>query len=98
MLVSLRAGGVGLNIPEATHIVLFDRWWNPQLENQAIHRAHRLDRKATLLVYKFQVRNSIESRIIELLHEKSNLFDDLVEGAAIESKATGSKLKMLLDI
>ena len=47
LLVSLRAGGVGLNLGEATHVVVFDRWWNPAVETQAIYRAHRFDRRGT---------------------------------------------------
>ena len=98
LLISLRAGGVGLNVPDATHVILFDRWWNPQLENQAIHRAHRLDRKETLLVYRFLIEDSIEERIVDLLHEKAELFDDYVEGAAEEAEVTTDRLMLLLDI
>lgn len=79
LLVSLRAGGVGLNLGEATHIVLFDRWWNPAVENQAIYRAHRFDRDDPLHVVRFVVRESIEERIADILEEKAELFDDIVE-------------------
>lgn len=79
MLISLRAGGVGLNLGEASHIVLFDRWWNPAVENQAIYRAHRFDRSDPLHVVRFVVRQSIEERIASILDEKAELFDDVVE-------------------
>ena len=79
LLVSLRAGGVGLNLGEASHVVLFDRWWNPAVENQAIYRAHRFDRSDPLHVVRFVVRKSIEERIAEILDEKAELFEDVVE-------------------
>ncbi|MCY4029684.1 MAG: DEAD/DEAH box helicase [Acidobacteria bacterium] len=89
LLVSLRAGGVGLNLGEASHVVLFDRWWNPAVENQAIYRAHRFDRSEPLHVVRFVVRDSIEERIALILDEKAELFDDVVEGARSHSRGFG---------
>ena len=86
LLVSLRAGGVGLNLGEASHVVLFDRWWNPAVENQAIYRAHRFDRGDPLHVVRFVVRESVEERIAAILDEKAALFDDVVES----TRATGT--------
>ena len=82
LLMSLRAGGVGLNLPEASTVILFDRWWNPALEEQAIARADRFGRENILHVFKFIVSNSVEERIDELLKEKESLFEDIVEGTA----------------
>ncbi len=82
LLMSLRAGGVGLNLPEASTVILFDRWWNPALEEQAIARADRFGRKNILHVFKFIVSNSVEERIDELLKQKESLFEDIVEGTA----------------
>ncbi|MGE0702449.1 MAG: DEAD/DEAH box helicase [Vicinamibacterales bacterium] len=79
LLMSLRAGGVGLNIPSADLVVLFDRWWNPAVEAQAVNRAHRLGRKTPLHVVRFLVRDSIEERIDAILTAKQQLFDDYVE-------------------
>jgi SNF2 family DNA or RNA helicase len=79
LLLSLRAGGVGLNIPEADLVVLFDRWWNPAVEAQAVNRAHRLGRRATLHVVRFLVRDTIEERIDSILASKTQLFNDYVE-------------------
>lgn len=70
LLMSLRAGGVGLNIQEASMIVLFDRWWNPAVESQAIQRAHRFDRTRPLHVIRFLVSETIEERIAEVLKDK----------------------------
>ena len=83
LLVSLRAGGVGLNLGEATHVVMFDRWWNPAVEVQAIYRAHRFCRDAPLHVVSFLVADSVEERISAILEEKEALFDEIVESAAV---------------
>ena len=81
LLVSLRAGGVGLNLGAATHVVLFDRWWNPAVEVQAIYRAHRFDRDDPLHVVRFLVTDSIEERIAAILDRKKRLFNEIVESA-----------------
>lgn len=81
MLMSLKAGGVGLNIPEASVVVLFDRWWNPAIEHQAIGRAHRLGRREPLHVIRFLVSETIEERIDMLQQEKQALFEEYVDGA-----------------
>jgi SNF2 family DNA or RNA helicase len=79
LLCSLRAAGVGLNIPTADIVVLFDRWWNPALEDQAINRAHRFGRLTPLHVVRFLVKDSIEERIDKILEEKRSLFVQYVE-------------------
>lgn len=79
LLASLKAGGVGLNIPSADLVVLFDRWWNPAVEAQAISRAHRLGRLTPLHVVRFLVQDSIEERIDSILVAKQQLFDEYVE-------------------
>lgn len=81
LLISLRAGGVGLNLQEASTVILFDRWWNPALESQAIQRAHRFGRDRPLHVIRFLVSDSIEDRIDTVLKEKQALFDKYVETA-----------------
>ena len=83
LLMSLRAGGVGLNIPSADLVVLFDRWWNPAVEAQAVNRAHRLGRSTPLHVMRFLVRNSVEERIDAILTAKQQLFDDYVESVDV---------------
>ena len=81
LLISLRAGGVGLNIQEASTVVLFDRWWNPAVENQAIQRAHRFGRERPLHVIRFIVLDTIEERISNILGEKQALFENYIETA-----------------
>ena len=83
LLMSLRAGGVGLNIPSADLVVLFDRWWNPAVEAQAVSRAHRLGRSTPLHVVRFLVRDSVEERIDAILTAKQQLFDDYVESVDV---------------
>ncbi len=80
-LISLKAGGVGLNIPTASHVVLYDRWWNPALEDQAVHRAHRFGRLEPLMVFRFLASNTVEERIDEVLGVKRELFENYVDDA-----------------
>ena len=82
LFISLRAGGVGLNIQEASTVVLFDRWWNPAVENQAIQRAHRFGRERPLHVIRFVVVGTIEERISNILVKKQELFENYIETAA----------------
>ena len=70
LLISLHAGSVGLNLNEASTVIMFDRWWNPAVESQAIQRAHRFGREVPLKVIRFVVEGTIEERILEILEEK----------------------------
>jgi len=100
LLVSLRAGGLGLNLNSASLVVLFDRWWNPAVEVQAIHRAHRFGRKVPLHVVRFLVGETIEERIQEVLDAKQLLFDQYVEGApgADVQPLTRAEFARILDL
>lgn len=98
LLMSLKAGGIGLNLQEASSIVLFDRWWNPAVEEQAIHRAHRFNRKSVLHVFRFTVVDSIEERIVHILDEKKALFEQYVnkaETAVIPSLDLNDLMKII---
>jgi non-specific serine/threonine protein kinase len=79
-ILSLKAGGTGLNLTAASHVVHFDRWWNPAVENQATDRAFRIGQQKNVLVHKFVCRGTIEERINGLLEEKKSLATDLLEG------------------
>jgi non-specific serine/threonine protein kinase len=81
-VVSLKAGGTGLNLTAASHVIHFDRWWNPAVENQATDRAFRIGQKRNVLVHKFVCRGTIEERIDALIEEKRQLAADLIEGGA----------------
>ena len=85
LFVSLRAGGVGLNLEEATQVVIFDRWWNPAVEMQAIYRAHRFNREKPLHVIRFLVTHTIEERIASIMGCKENIFEDVIESSETRS-------------
>ena len=81
-VLSLKAGGTGLNLTAASHVIHFDRWWNPAVENQATDRAFRIGQQHNVLVHKFVCRGTIEERIDALIDEKRQLAADLLEGGA----------------
>ncbi len=78
MVISLKAGGVGLNLTAASHIFHFDRWWNPAVENQATDRAHRIGQTKTVHVHKFVVRGTLEERIDEMIEQKTELAQSII--------------------
>ncbi len=81
-VLSLKAGGSGLNLTAASHVVHFDRWWNPAVENQATDRAFRIGQTKNVLVHKFVCRGTVEEKIDQLMESKSRLSKDLLEGGA----------------
>jgi len=81
-VLSLKAGGTGLNLTAASHVIHFDRWWNPAVENQATDRAFRIGQKCNVMVHKFICRGTLEERIHEVIAGKSALAGDILgEGA-----------------
>jgi non-specific serine/threonine protein kinase len=81
-VLSLKAGGSGLNLTAASHVVHFDRWWNPAVENQATDRAFRIGQKKNVLVHKFVCRGTVEEKIDQLIESKESLSEGLLEGGA----------------
>jgi superfamily II DNA or RNA helicase len=81
-VLSLKAGGSGLNLTAASHVVHFDRWWNPAVENQATDRAFRIGQTKNVLVHKFVCRGTVEEKIDQLMEAKRQLAKDLLEGGA----------------
>lgn len=77
-ILSLRAGGTGLNLTEANHVIHYDRWWNPAVENQATDRAHRIGQRRNVQVYKFISLGTIEERIDEMMERKLSLSQQIV--------------------
>jgi len=77
-VLSLKAGGVGLNLTAANHVIHFDRWWNPAVENQATDRAFRIGQKKNVMVHKFLTKGTIEEKIDEMLTQKSKLSNEVV--------------------
>ncbi len=78
MVLSLKAGGVGLNLTRANHVIHFDRWWNPAVENQATDRAFRIGQHKKVMVHKFITRGTIEEKIDMMLEDKARLAGDVV--------------------
>jgi non-specific serine/threonine protein kinase len=81
-VLSLKAGGTGLNLTAAAQVIHFDRWWNPAVENQATDRAYRIGQRRNVLVHKFVCRGTVEEKIDALIEEKTQLASDLLEGGA----------------
>ena len=81
-VLSLKAGGAGLNLTAASHVIHFDRWWNPSVENQATDRAFRIGQRRNVLVHKFVCRGTVEEKIDELIEAKRQLSSDLLAGGA----------------
>ena len=79
-VLSLKAGGAGLNLTAASHVVHFDRWWNPAVENQATDRAFRIGQTKNVLVHKFICQGTLEEKIDELIESKKHLSTELLEG------------------
>jgi SNF2 family DNA or RNA helicase len=77
-LLSLKAGGTGLNLTRANHVFHFDRWWNPAVENQATDRAFRIGQKRNVFVHKFVCIGTLEERIDEMIEQKQALADSVV--------------------
>ena len=93
-LLSLKAGGVGLNLVAADYIILFDPWWNEAVENQAIARAHRLGQKKTVIAQRYLIPNSIEEKMLKIKAQKRQTAEQLLEN---DSTWTQEDLLFLLE-
>jgi SNF2 family DNA or RNA helicase len=97
-LISLRAGGVGLNLTSADYVIHMDPWWNPAVEDQASDRAHRIGQTRPVTIYRFITEGTIEERILELHASKRDLADSLLEGTDRSGKlSTQQLLKLIRD-
>jgi len=81
-VLSLKAGGAGLNLTAASHVIHFDRWWNPAVENQATDRAFRIGQNKNVLVHKFVCRGTVEDKIDRMIETKSQLAGELLQSGA----------------
>jgi non-specific serine/threonine protein kinase len=95
-VLSLKAGGSGLNLTAASHVVHFDRWWNPAVEAQATDRAYRIGQRKNVLVHKFVCRGTVEEKIDALVDAKLDLSGKIVEGA--ETRLTEMSNEALLEL
>ena len=96
-VLSLKAGGSGINLTAASHVIHFDRWWNPAVENQATDRAFRIGQKRNVLVHKFICRGTVEDKIDELIESKKQLAGDLL-GVGAEISLTEMANEELLKL
>jgi len=84
LILSLRAGGVGLNLQEASYVFHLDRWWNPAVERQAEDRSHRIGQVVPVTVFKYICEGTIEERIQNILTEKQQLFDEIIDDVSLD--------------
>ena len=95
-LISLKAGGVGINLTAADYVIHMDPWWNPAVEDQASDRAHRMGQQRPVTIYRLVARHTIEEGIVDLHKHKRDLADSLLEGSDMSARMSpGDMLKML---
>jgi SNF2 family DNA or RNA helicase len=95
-LISLKAGGTGLNLTAADYVIHMDPWWNPAVEDQASDRAHRIGQQRPVTIYRLVAKNTIEEKIVELHQHKRDLADSLLEGADVSGKTSTEDLLRLI--
>jgi superfamily II DNA or RNA helicase len=95
-LISLKAGGTGLNLTAADYVIHMDPWWNPAVEDQASDRTHRIGQKRPVTIYRLVAQNTIEEKIVDLHKHKRDLADSLLEGADVSAKVSTSDLLRLI--
>jgi SNF2 family DNA or RNA helicase len=96
-LISLKAGGVGLNLTKAGYVFIIDPWWNPAAENQAVSRAHRIGQDKQVFVYRFITENSIEEKIQLLKERKTSLSDKFINSNNPFKEITKTEIMELFD-
>ncbi|HEY9659085.1 MAG TPA: DEAD/DEAH box helicase, partial [Allocoleopsis sp.] len=95
-LISLKAGGTGLNLTAADYVIHMDPWWNPAVEDQASDRAHRIGQQRPVTIYRLVAKNTIEEKIVELHQHKRDLADSLLEGTEMSGKISTDELLRLI--
>lgn len=95
-LISLKAGGTGLNLTAADYVIHMDPWWNPAVEDQASDRAHRIGQQRPVTIYRLVAKDTIEDKIVDLHHRKRDLADSLLEGADVSGKVSTEALLELI--
>lgn len=95
-LISLKAGGLGLNLTEANYVILLDPWWNPSIEEQAIDRAYRIGQTRDVTVIRMITENTIEQKIVQLQDKKRNISDNILAGTGASSKLSFEEIREML--
>ena len=96
MVISVKAGGTGLNLTAASHVIHFDRWWNPAVENQAIDRTHRIGQKNKVIAYRLLTRDTVEEKIRILQHQKTQLVTNVLGDEGFASNLGLDDLQFIL--
>ena len=91
MILSLKAGGTGLNLTAADIVIHYDPWWNTAVENQATDRAHRIGQENIVTVYRLITKDTVEERIIQLQQQKADLADQILSGEEMSSSSFTSR-------
>jgi SNF2 family DNA or RNA helicase len=97
-LISLKAGGTGLNLTSADYVIHYDPWWNPAVENQATDRTHRIGQKRQVFAYKMICQNTVEERILKLQEQKKDVAEAIIPGQSALKSLTRDDLEMLFEI
>ena len=95
-LISLKAGGLGLNLTAADYVIHMDPWWNPAVEDQASDRAHRIGQQRPVTIYRLVAEGTIEEKIVALHHHKRDLAEQLLEGTGTSGRISADDLLRLL--
>ncbi|WP_243546778.1 DEAD/DEAH box helicase [Pseudodesulfovibrio tunisiensis] len=97
-LISLKAGGTGLNLTSADYVIHYDPWWNPAVENQATDRTHRIGQKRQVFAYKMICQNTVEEKILKLQEQKKDVAEAIIPGQSALKSLTRDDLEMLFEI
>lgn len=97
-LISLKAGGTGLNLTSADYVIHYDPWWNPAVENQATDRTHRIGQKRQVFAYKMICQHTVEERILKLQEQKKGVAEAIIPGQSALKSLTRDDLEMLFEI
>jgi len=95
-MLSLKAGGAGLNLTSASYVILYDPWWNPAVENQAIDRTHRIGQKNKVIAYRLLTRDTVEEKIRILQHQKTQLVTNVLGDEGFASNLGIDDLQFIL--
>jgi len=98
-ILSIKAGGIGLNLTAASNVIHYDLWWNPAVENQATDRSYRIGQTENVMVYRFITKGTLEERINQILIEKRNLVDMAIGGEeSFITEMSNEELREMLDL
>jgi len=98
-ILSIKAGGLGLNLTAANHVFHFDRWWNPAVENQATDRSFRIGQKKNVNVYKFVTEGTLEEKIDDMIEAKKDLSDRILSsGESLLTELSNDKLREMFSL